>query len=112
MLKEPKIIMALPYRLLYRSYEDSIGGLREDFFVEASRASGFDIRYLKSTRGAKTPDYLLRDKETFVFEIGGKGKGRQQFKGFKSGRKIILSDSYETEGINRPLFMFGLLSKD
>ena len=111
-LKEPKIVMALPYRLLYRSYEDSIGGLREDFFVEASRANGFDVRYLKSTRGKKTPDYLLRDKETFVFEIGGKGKGRQQFKGFKSGRKIILSDSYETEGINRPLFMFGLLLRD
>lgn len=111
-LKEPKIVMSLPYRLLYRSYEDSIGGLREDFFVEASRANGFDIRYLKSTRGEKTPDYLLRDKETFVFEIGGKGKGRQQFKGFKAGSKIVLSDSYETEGINRPLFMFGLLSKD
>lgn len=111
-LKEPKIVMALPYRLLYRSYEESIGGLREDFFVEAVRANGLDIYYLKSTRGAKTPDYVLRGKETVVFEIGGKGKGRQQFKGFKSGRKIILSDSYETEGINRPLFLFGLLLKD
>ena len=111
-LKEPKIVMALPYRLLYRSYEEAIGGLREDFFVEASRANGLDVRYLKSTRGEKTPDYLLRDRETFVFEIGGKGKGRQQFKGFKAGSKIVLSDSYEIEGINRPLFMFGLLSKD
>lgn len=109
-LKEPKIVMALPYRLLYRSYEESVGGLREDFFVEAVKACGFDVHYLKSVRGAKTPDYVLTDQETFVFEVGGKGKGRQQFKGFKSGRKIILSDSYEMEGIRRPLFLFGLLS--
>ncbi len=111
-LKEPKIVMALPYRLLYRSYEESVGGLREDFFVEAVKASGFDVHYLKSVRGAKTPDYVLKDQETFVFEVGGKGKGRQQFKGFKSGRKIILSDSYEMEGIKRPLFLFGLLSNE
>lgn len=109
-LKEPKIVMALPYRLVYRSYEDSIGGLREDFFVEAVKAAGLDVHYLKSVRGAKTPDYVLNDLETFIFEIGGKGKGRQQFKGFKAGRKIILSDSYEIEGIKRPLFLFGLLS--
>lgn len=109
-LKEPKIVMALPYRLLYRPYAESVGGLREDFFVEAVRAGGFEARYLKSVRGAKTPDYVIKDQDTFVFEIGGKGKGRQQFKGFKAGRKIILSDSYETEGIRRPLFLFGLLS--
>lgn len=110
-LKEPKIVMALPYRLLYRSCEDAIGGLREDFFVEAVKASGFDIHYLKSTRGEKTPDYVLNDEEPIVFEIGGKSKGRQQFKGFKSTRKIILSDSYETEGIRRPLFLMGLVEK-
>lgn len=110
-LKEPKIVMALPYRLLFRDYEECIGGLREDFFVEAVRAAGFEIYYLKSIRGEKIPDYVLRDKEMFVFEIGGKGKGRRQFKGFKPGRKIILSDGYESEGIKRPLFLFGFLSK-
>lgn len=109
-LKEPKIVMALPYRLLFRTYEECIGGLREDFFVEAVRAAGFEIYYLKSTRGEKIPDYVLRDKEMFVFEIGGKGKGRRQFKGFKAGRKVILSDGYESEGINRPLFLVGFLS--
>lgn len=111
-LKEPKIVMALPYRLLYRSYEEALGGLREDFFVEAAKACGFDIRYLKSTRGAKTPDYVIDGRRSLVFEIGGRGKGRQQFKGFQAGRKIILSDSYETEDIKRPLFMLGLLSKN
>ncbi len=31
-LKEPKVLMALPYRLLYRDYDDALGALREDFF--------------------------------------------------------------------------------
>lgn len=109
-LKEPKIVMALPYRLLYRPYEEAIGGLREDFFVEAAKSLGLDLRYLKSTRGAKTPDYVLGDRRSLVFEVGGRGKGRQQFKGFEAARKIVLSDSYESEGIKRPLFMLGLLS--
>lgn len=114
-LKEPKIIMNLPYRLLYRSFEEAVGGLREDFFVEAVKASGRNIHYLKSTRGAKTPDYTIgvgqRGQKRMVFEIGGKGKGRQQFKGFTAEHKIILSDGYETKGLRRPLFLFGLLSK-
>lgn len=110
-LKEPKIVMALPYRLLYRSFEDALGGLREDFFVEAGRSNGLKIYYLKSTRGAKTPDYVIGGRKLVVFEIGGKGKGRQQFKGFSAERKIILSDGYETKGAKRPLFLFGMLSK-
>ncbi|MDP2913692.1 MAG: hypothetical protein Q8N91_06800 [Candidatus Omnitrophota bacterium] len=32
-MKEPKIVMALPYRLLYKPLNEAIGGLREDFFV-------------------------------------------------------------------------------
>lgn len=108
-LKEPKIVTALPYRLLYRPYEQALGGLREDFFVEAMKSCGFDVRYLKSTRGAKTPDYVVGGKKSLVFEVGGRGKGRQQFKGFHTSRKIILTDSYDTEGIRRPLFLAGLL---
>lgn len=122
-LKEPKIVMALPYRLLYRSYEEAVGGLREDFFVEAVKSAGLDVRYLKSTRGSKTPDYVIgglpvsipgegqAGRQRVVFEIGGKAKGRQQFKGFTAGHKIILADGYETKGFKRPLFLFGLLSK-
>lgn len=109
-LKEPKIVMGLPCRLLYRPYEEAVGGLREDFFVEAVKAGGFDVRYLKSTRGVKTPDYVIGGKRSLAFEIGGRGKGRQQFKGFQADRKIILSDSYETDGMKRPLFLFGLIT--
>ncbi len=110
-LKEPKVVMALPYRLLYRPLNEAIGGLREDFFVEAFRALGKEIFYLKSTRGQKTPDYLIRDQEDVVFEVGGKGKGRSQFKDVNVQRKIILTDGYGLTGMRRPLFLLGLLGK-
>lgn len=108
-MKEPKVVMALPYRLLYRPLNEAIGGLREDFFVEAFRALGKEIFYLKSMRGQKTPDYLIRDFEDVVFEVGGKGKGRSQFKGMDIKRKIIFADGYDMTGIRRPLFLAGLL---
>ena len=73
-LKEPKVVMALPYRLLYRSLSDAIGGLREDF----------------------------------VFEVGGKGKGRSQFKGVAVQRKIIFADGYDMTDVRKPLFLAGL----
>jgi len=109
-MKEPKVVMALPYRLLYKPLDEAIGGLREDFFVETFRAQGKEVFYLKSTRGTKTPDYLIRDFEDIVFEVGGKGKGRSQFKGVGNKRKIIFADSYAMAGIRRPLFLAGLLN--
>ena len=109
-LKEPKVVMALPYRLLYRPFNEAIGGLREDFFVETFRSLGKEVFYLKSMRGQKTPDYLIRDREDIVFEVGGKGKGRSQFKGINVRRKIIFADSYDISDIRRPLFLAGLLN--
>lgn len=108
-LKEPKVVMALPYRLLYRPLNEAIGGLREDFFVEAFRALGKEIFYLKSMRGQKTPDYLIRDREDIIFEVGGKGKGRSQFKGVNIKKKIVFADGYDITHMRRPLFLAGLL---
>ncbi|MFA5143476.1 MAG: AAA family ATPase [Candidatus Omnitrophota bacterium] len=108
-MKEPKVVMALPYRLLYRPLDEAIGGLREDFFVEAFKALGKEIFYLKSVRGKKTPDYIIRDFEDIVFEVGGKGKGRGQFKGIDIKRKFIFADGYDMTDIRRPLFLVGLL---
>jgi len=104
-LKEPKVLMALPYRLLFRDLDDAVGGLREDFFAEMMRHTGTPIHYLKNTRGAKTPDYLLADGT--VLEIGGKGKGLTQFKEVQAVRKYIFTHSGQTDGIRRPLFMLG-----
>ena len=109
-LKEPKILMYLPFRLLYKSYNESIGAIREDFFAEALRMKGLAFTYLKTKRGAKTPDFLIKtESKSIILEVGGKGKGRQQFKGIKGNKKIILTDSAETDGIKRPLFLMGLL---
>jgi len=110
-LREPKILMAPPGRLLYRDFEDAVGGLREDFFVEAVKQAGVRIQYLKSTRGAKTPDFLIEDaNEKLVVEIGGRGKGRQKFKGVQIDRKLVFAHSPIPERGRLPLFLLGFLS--
>ena len=109
-LKEPKILMYLPFRLLYKSYDEAIGAIREDFFAEILRMKGWAFSYLKTKRGAKTPDFLIKaEGENIILEVGGKGKSRQQFKGIKGNKKMILTDSAEADGIKRPLFLMGLL---
>ncbi len=105
-LKEPKIRLALPYRLLYRNFDECIGDLREDFFVESLRFSGKEFYYLKTTRGKKTPDYLV---DNTVVEIGGKAKGRSQFKGFTANKKLILTHPGAIDKLRRPLFLVGFL---
>ncbi len=109
-LKEPKILMNLPYRLLYSTYENSIGGLREDYVIETLRSNGIIPYYLKSTRGAKTPDFLIpfQDGEIIV-EVGGKSKGREQFKGMEKREKMILVHSDASDSIRYPLFMLGFV---
>ena len=51
-----------------------------------------------------------RGRQNDTAQTNRPGSPGRQFKGFKSERKIILSDSYETKGIKRPLFLFGFLS--
>ncbi len=109
-LREPKVLMYLPFRLLYREYDKAIGYLREDFFAEMMRMKGLNFDYLKSKRGKKTPDFLVRTPEgDIVVEVGGRGKGREQFKGIKVERKLILSHPTQLEGIKRPLFLLGFI---
>jgi predicted AAA+ superfamily ATPase len=110
-LREPKILMAPPCRLLYRGYVDAVGGLREDFFAEAMKQAGIRFQYLKSTRGAKTPDYLIEDAPgKLVVEIGGRGKGRAQFKGIEIDRKLVFAHSPTPERNRIPLFLLGYLA--
>ncbi len=114
-LKEPKVLMHLPFRLLYNNYENAIGGIREDFTAEMLSMKKTEFYYLKSTRGAKTPDFLIKSdiknklENDIVIEVGGKGKGREQFKGITVKKKIILSHKGNIEGIKRPLFLLGFV---
>jgi predicted AAA+ superfamily ATPase len=108
-LKEPKVLFSLPYRIIYQDFDFAIGGLREDFFVQTCVILGKSANYLKSTLGTKTPDYIFSD-DNIVLEIGGKGKGRSQFKGIETGKKIILADSYDNTIDKKPLFAFGLIN--
>lgn len=102
---EPKILFTPPYRLLYKQYDDCIGDLREDFFVDAISRLNFGLGYLKGTRGEKTPDYLVGD---MICEIGGRNKGREQFKGFSGKNKIIFTQPGMLDDMRRPLFFAGM----
>ncbi|MCF6270747.1 MAG: AAA family ATPase [Melioribacteraceae bacterium] len=72
--------------------------------------SGNKINYLKTKKGKKTPNYLVDDNGTkYIIEVGGKGKGIQQFKGIDMKKSIIFSDGDRFDGIKRPLFLAGFL---
>ncbi len=107
-MKEPKILLALPYRLIYRQYDECVGALREDFFIDSMIQLGFEVSYLKTNRGEKTPDYVL---DNILFEIGGATKGHSQFKGFSTKKKIILTHPGKIDEVRRPLFFVGLLER-
>jgi predicted AAA+ superfamily ATPase len=110
-LKEPKVLMYLPFRLLYSELQQCLGAIREDFFAEMLTMKGYKFHYLKTKRGAKTPDYLVdQEEENFVIEIGGKGKGREQFKGVKIEKKLILSDDQNAGSGRKPLSLLGFIA--
>ncbi len=109
--REPKILMYLPYRLLYREFGRALGAMREDFCVEALAAAGISARYLKSSRGRKTPDFLVETPSgKLALEVGGRGKSMRQFKGITLDRKLVLVHADESEGPRRPLYLLGYLS--
>jgi hypothetical protein len=59
-----------------------------------------------------TPDYLIEDSpERPVVEIGGCGKGREQFKGVEIDRKLVFAHSPAPERHRLPLFLLGYLSR-
>lgn len=117
-LKEPKVLLQLPYRLLHQEFEQAIGALREEFFALAMHQHGCGFHYAKTTRGSKTPDFLLSSAGSSelhgtVVEIGGRGKGRSQFKGLEYERKVVLFDGDQRTGAGVepgrrvPLFCIG-----
>lgn len=104
--KEPKILVNIPFRLVFSSYYTSLGSLGEDFFVSHARALGLRINYLKEKRGRKVPDYIIDDT---IFEIGGKSKSFRQLKGVKAGRRILLVHEARATRDVAPLWVWGFV---
>ena len=111
-LQEPKVMMTLGFRLLFQTLEAGIGAIREEVVVGHLLMGGFDVAYLKSTRGAKTPDFLVcEDGQDYVVEVGGRTKGRTQFKGVAVDKKLVFSHGLiDATGIRRPLGLCGYLA--
>jgi predicted AAA+ superfamily ATPase len=108
--KEPKVLMMPPLRLLYRDPGDARGALREDLFVMVLRQQGLEPAYVKGTRGEKIPDFLLNlNGKRVVFEVGGKGKGRTQFKGITPELTRVVSEGGEWNRQRIPLHLFACL---
>lgn len=108
--KEPKVLLMPPLRLLYRDPEDARGGLREDLFVMSMRQQGVNLAYVKGTRGEKIPDYLFRHQgKRFVVEVGGKGKGRSQFKGITADETRVAAEGCNWTRDRIPLHLFACI---
>jgi hypothetical protein len=54
--------------------------------------------------------FIEHQGRKIVFEIGGKGKGRSQFKGVEADQKIILAPGIATSSGRISLEMLGFLS--
>lgn len=93
--KEPKIFLTIPFRSFFTQEPDK-GAVREEFFVNHAPVSC----YLKTERGAKTPDFMV---EKNVVEVGGASKS------FGQKPDYIAADSALWEERKIPLFLFGLL---
>lgn len=68
------------------------------------------LRCLKGTRGQKTPDFLCEhDRKKLVLEVGGKEKGRSQFKGIDADRKYVFAEGVTLSEGKIPLHLAGML---
>jgi predicted AAA+ superfamily ATPase len=110
-LREPKVLMMPPLRLLFQDLGAAMGGLREDFAVNALSRVGYVPQYLKGLRGEKTADYYVEfEGQKFLLEIGGASKGRGQlFSKEKDTGGVILKDGPPYNSAHRPLALLGFL---
>jgi predicted AAA+ superfamily ATPase len=98
--KEYKLLLSPPWRSIIcklRSIQSETGALREEFFVNHVRPDR--IRYEKTERKRRTPDYRLDD---VVFEVGGESKK-------KKTADYVVVDGLPFDEKRIPLALFGLL---
>ncbi len=111
-LKEPKILLNLPFRyyLSGREFSEVIGAFKEDFLVSQLKALGIKVGYLKTKRGRKAPDfYISWEGKEYVIEVRGRAKGGGQFKGIEVKNKILALYPFAPKPSAVPLYVFGLL---
>jgi hypothetical protein len=114
-IKEPKVVLNIPFReyLSDRLPESQLyGAIREESFVQMiSKIPSLQLFYLKSQRGARTPDYLVIYKgKKIIFEVGGKGKSFKQFKGIdKEFDRYTVNYPGITSENKIPLLLFGFM---
>ncbi len=98
--KEYKLLVLPPFRSVLsklRGVEVQKGALREDFFV--SHVGGDNVKYIKTERKRRTPDYVYKG---WIFEVGGMSKD-------KKGGDYVVADGLPIEPSKIPLCLFGLL---
>jgi predicted AAA+ superfamily ATPase len=106
-LREPKVTLLPPLRLLHSTFNDSIGALREEFAVDAFSRAGLALSYLKDARGKKMPDYSFElDDKRVLIEVGGPGKTRKQF---REEEGVLFVDGPPYGEKRLPLAMLGFL---
>ncbi|MEA3546949.1 MAG: hypothetical protein U9R66_04735 [Thermodesulfobacteriota bacterium] len=50
--------MNIPYQLLFRELDQTVGEVREDYSCEMLRMAQMPFDYLKTNHGAKTPGFF------------------------------------------------------
>ena len=110
-MKEPKVLMRPPFRSLFPSSDNSIGGIREDFVADMVSFISNEFYYLKDMRGRKCPDFLLMNEDKkIVFEVGGRSKSHSQFKELDlKYDTLIFKPGAGVSGIERSLSLLGFL---
>ncbi|MBI5047240.1 ATP-binding protein [Candidatus Micrarchaeota archaeon] len=99
--KEGKYLVSPPFRLalaknLGFSYEQVIGGIREDIFI--SNTFMFKPKYIKTDRERKTPDFMIKEK---VFELGSHK--------YKNDSDFLVKDDFIIDERVIPLPLFCML---
>lgn len=99
LVKPEKILFENPNLMCALSPQAEIGTLRETFFASMLNRN-------HSLQVPKEGDFLVDG--TFLFEIGGKGKGFKQIRNIENS--YVAADGIEIGFTNKiPLWMFGLL---
>lgn len=98
-LQKPEKIFLENSNLAYTYQNADVGNVRETFFAN-------QVGYKHQLNFPKQGDFLVDEK--YLFEIGGKGKGKSQIKDIEDG--YIVADNLEYGYDNKiPLWLFGFL---